>query len=212
VPISTSDLRDGSRTGRVSAPMNMARSSASTWNRRRAIWTSLGRAAMLGRSLAHRASTQLAAAGGRASLLGDVRAAITLFERASAVLPVEDPARLPLLPELASLFGFRQFDRAEAALDEAERTAEARRDEQDRRIGAAPAQAVAPTGRPRGSGSPGSGGRPSGHPDLRSESDEVALALAWRLRSSRPPPRAISLLARCARGGARCIRRARDER
>jgi predicted ATPase/class 3 adenylate cyclase len=84
-------------------------------------------------ALAHRASVRLASAARRASLLGDVHAAIAILDRACSLLPPDDPSRLSLLPELASLLGFRQFDRAEAALAEAEKTA---RDMDDKRVGA----------------------------------------------------------------------------
>ena len=142
----------------------------------------LGPRGEAGRSLAHRASTQLAAAGERASLLGDVRAAITLLERACAVLPVEDPARLPLLPELASLFGFRQLDRAEAALEEAERTAEAFGDE---RIGALVRllrMRLRLRVDPEGRAALVRAEAERAIPIFARSGDEAALALAWRLK------------------------------
>jgi class 3 adenylate cyclase/tetratricopeptide (TPR) repeat protein len=86
-----------------------------------------------GQALAHRASVRLASAAQRASLLGDVHAGIALLDRACSLLQADDPLQLSLLPELASLLGFRQFERAEVALTEAEKAA---RQAGDERVGA----------------------------------------------------------------------------
>jgi class 3 adenylate cyclase/tetratricopeptide (TPR) repeat protein len=70
--------------------------------------------------LAERASAHLAAAGRRASAREDVNAARTLFERAVALLPEDDAARLPLLPDLGEALAKRgEFDAAEVVLTEA---------------------------------------------------------------------------------------------
>jgi class 3 adenylate cyclase/tetratricopeptide (TPR) repeat protein len=73
-----------------------------------------------GRALGADASHRLASAGNRARARGDVAAAANLLERASALLPELDPARLALLPELGeALVDVGRFADAEAVLDDA---------------------------------------------------------------------------------------------
>jgi class 3 adenylate cyclase/tetratricopeptide (TPR) repeat protein len=63
--------------------------------------------------LGARAHARLGPAGRRAFARGDMPAAANLLERAADTLPVDDPARLDLLPELAeALAGIGGFDRA----------------------------------------------------------------------------------------------------
>jgi class 3 adenylate cyclase/tetratricopeptide (TPR) repeat protein len=53
------------------------------------------------RGLARRAGMRFAAAGRRAAIRGDIRPTATWLERATRLLPPEDPARLDVLPDLA---------------------------------------------------------------------------------------------------------------
>jgi class 3 adenylate cyclase/tetratricopeptide (TPR) repeat protein len=70
--------------------------------------------------LGRRAAQRLAAAGGRASVQGDVPAAIRLFSRANAILAADSRERLALLPELgAALVEAGDFGAAERVLTEA---------------------------------------------------------------------------------------------
>jgi class 3 adenylate cyclase/tetratricopeptide (TPR) repeat protein len=74
-----------------------------------------------GRELGRRAAERLASAGRRAFARGDMTAAASLLERAAALLPVEDPRRLALLPDLGeALVDTGDFARAEAVLRDAE--------------------------------------------------------------------------------------------
>jgi class 3 adenylate cyclase/tetratricopeptide (TPR) repeat protein len=73
-----------------------------------------------GRELGRRAAERLASAGRRAFGRGDMSAAVILLERAAALLPVDDPNRLALLPTLGeALIDTGELARAEAALDDA---------------------------------------------------------------------------------------------
>ena len=56
-----------------------------------------------GRQIGADAARRLASAGRRAFARGDAKAAGNLFRRAVALLPHEDPRRLPLLPELGEV-------------------------------------------------------------------------------------------------------------
>jgi DNA-binding SARP family transcriptional activator/tetratricopeptide (TPR) repeat protein len=70
--------------------------------------------------LLHRAGDHLRAAGAAAHELGDAAAAAGWFERAAALLPVDDPARAPVLTSLgAALVDTGRLDDAAAALDAA---------------------------------------------------------------------------------------------
>jgi class 3 adenylate cyclase/tetratricopeptide (TPR) repeat protein len=78
-----------------------------------------------GDELARRASAQLAAAGRRAGVNGDVHAARNLLTRAADLLPKRDPSRLQLLPTLArTLAPLGEYAAEEALLDEARSAAE----------------------------------------------------------------------------------------
>jgi class 3 adenylate cyclase/tetratricopeptide (TPR) repeat protein len=71
--------------------------------------------------LAALAGARLAPAGLRAQARGDIPAAIGLLTRAATLLPLEDPGRLLLLPELATAFiEAGEMAKAEATLQEAE--------------------------------------------------------------------------------------------
>src|SRR5207244_1678486 len=73
-----------------------------------------------GRELGADGSRRLASAGHRARARGDVAAAANLLERAAAILPELDPARLALLPELGeALIDIGRFPEAETVLAEA---------------------------------------------------------------------------------------------
>ena len=73
-----------------------------------------------GRELGARAAERLSASGRRALARGDMPAAASLLQRAAAVLPARDPARLDLLPELAeTLVDVGVFEHAQRYLDEA---------------------------------------------------------------------------------------------
>jgi len=70
--------------------------------------------------LAARAASRLAPAGRRAFAHGDMRAAANLLGRAEGMLPMDDPARLELLPDLAEALSEEgELARATAVLDEA---------------------------------------------------------------------------------------------
>jgi class 3 adenylate cyclase/tetratricopeptide (TPR) repeat protein len=72
-----------------------------------------------GRKLGKRAGDLLARAGKRASARGDAMGAINLLERASELLPKDDPERIRSLPVLgAALQDATQFDRAAEVLNE----------------------------------------------------------------------------------------------
>jgi len=65
------------------------------------------------------AARRLASAGRRAFASGDTKAAGNLFRRAVALLPADDPRRLPLLPELGEvLLELGQFADARTVVDE----------------------------------------------------------------------------------------------
>jgi class 3 adenylate cyclase/tetratricopeptide (TPR) repeat protein len=73
-----------------------------------------------GEELAARAGELLGRAGLRASTRGDTAGAINLFERASSLLPKEDPRRVELLPALGSvLHDAARLHESRAALGEA---------------------------------------------------------------------------------------------
>jgi class 3 adenylate cyclase/tetratricopeptide (TPR) repeat protein len=73
-----------------------------------------------GQALASEASRRLASAGHRARARGDPSAATNLLQRASGLLPEQDPARLALLPELGeALIDVGRFSDADAVLEEA---------------------------------------------------------------------------------------------
>jgi class 3 adenylate cyclase/tetratricopeptide (TPR) repeat protein len=78
-----------------------------------------------GRALAQRAAGRLLAAGRRAAAArGDLPAAANLLERASALLPEDDPARLRAQPDLAdALIETGALGRAAAVLEQAIETA-----------------------------------------------------------------------------------------
>ena len=56
------------------------------------------------RAIAHRAAARLSSGGIRSFARSDYPSAINLFSRASGLLPGDDPARIALLPDLASAF------------------------------------------------------------------------------------------------------------
>ncbi len=71
-------------------------------------------------ALARRAGERLAAAGGRASSRGDLRAAASLLGRAEELFPPDDPDRLDVLPALGrTLQDTGDWDRARVVLAEA---------------------------------------------------------------------------------------------
>ena len=87
--------------------------------------TELGPADDHGRRVAATAAAQLSAAGHTATGRGDLPAAANLLERAIALLPVTDRARLQLLTDLGEVLVLRlETDRAEQVLDEAMAAAE----------------------------------------------------------------------------------------
>jgi class 3 adenylate cyclase/tetratricopeptide (TPR) repeat protein len=72
------------------------------------------------RALAERAAERLVASGWRANARGDTRAAANLLDRATSLLPADDPQRLKLLPSLGrALRDAAQMERAESVLSEA---------------------------------------------------------------------------------------------
>jgi predicted ATPase len=82
--------------------------------------TELGPLDRHGRELGERAAARLIASGRRALMRGDMPAAANLLQRAAAVLPLSDPVRLEVLPELAeALMDIGEFDGAGPYLDEA---------------------------------------------------------------------------------------------
>jgi class 3 adenylate cyclase/tetratricopeptide (TPR) repeat protein len=92
------------------------------WHLERAhrLLTELGPVDAHGRELAAAAARRLASAGRRATGRGDLPAAVNLLDRAIALLPPADPARLHLLPELgAALVLNVETERAGRVLDEA---------------------------------------------------------------------------------------------
>jgi tetratricopeptide (TPR) repeat protein len=71
------------------------------------------------------AARRLSNAAKRASARGDLHAAASLFQRATALLAAEDPQRVELLPEFAeALMGMGDFAGARTALDEARTAAD----------------------------------------------------------------------------------------
>jgi class 3 adenylate cyclase/tetratricopeptide (TPR) repeat protein len=77
------------------------------------------------RRLAARASERLAKAGRRVLAGVDVRGGATLLDRATSLLPSDDPTRVELLPELAeALAELGDLERAERLLSEAVKVAE----------------------------------------------------------------------------------------
>jgi tetratricopeptide (TPR) repeat protein len=83
-----------------------------------------------GRSIGRRAAERLGSAGRRAFSRGDMPAAANLLRRAVSVLPMEDPERLALLPDLGeALAEVGEFVWAEVYLDEALAGAETRNDD-----------------------------------------------------------------------------------
>jgi class 3 adenylate cyclase/tetratricopeptide (TPR) repeat protein len=82
------------------------------------------------RTLARRAAGHLEAAGTRAHARGDVPAAVRLLQRASSLLPPDDPARARAQTGLgAALMEAGQLDQADHALEDAGRVAVAAGDE-----------------------------------------------------------------------------------
>ena len=80
----------------------------------------LGRPGERSRTLAARAAERLEVSGRRAYARADSRAAMNLLERAAALLPVDDPDRLIILPSLGrALREQGQLDRADTVLSEA---------------------------------------------------------------------------------------------
>ena len=80
----------------------------------------LGRPGERGRALADRAAERLATSGLRAYARADSRAAANLLERAAALLPVDDPVRLGLLPPLGRALRERgRLGRADEVFSEA---------------------------------------------------------------------------------------------
>ena len=80
----------------------------------------LGLAGERERELAHEAFVRLEAAARKALMRGDATAGGTLLERATALLPADDPKRLPLLPVLgAALLDAGQLTEADRVLSEA---------------------------------------------------------------------------------------------
>src|SRR5262249_12648685 len=80
--------------------------------------------------LAAQASNRLEAAGRRALVRSDLPAAISLLERVSRLLRIDDPRRITLLVELgAALIERGRLAEAGPALDEAERLAAAANDQ-----------------------------------------------------------------------------------
>jgi len=80
----------------------------------------LGPAGERSRLLARRAADRLAASGLRANARGEPLAAADLLERASSLLPPDDPRRLSLLPSLGrALREGGEMERAEGVLTEA---------------------------------------------------------------------------------------------
>ncbi|HEU4397773.1 MAG TPA: adenylate/guanylate cyclase domain-containing protein [Actinomycetota bacterium] len=90
------------------------------------LWTELGPRGEHAVELGVLAADQLGAGGGRAVARGDMRAAVNLLSRADSLYPQGDPRRLALLPTLArALRDLGEFDRADEAIDRAERGAQA---------------------------------------------------------------------------------------
>jgi tetratricopeptide (TPR) repeat protein len=86
----------------------------------------LGRPGDRGRSLAEKGADRLAASGLRANARGDTQGATNLLERATALLPHDDPRRLALLPVLGrALREAGHMEHADAVLAEAVERAEA---------------------------------------------------------------------------------------
>ncbi|HUG47023.1 MAG TPA: adenylate/guanylate cyclase domain-containing protein, partial [Candidatus Limnocylindria bacterium] len=137
------------------------------------------------RSLGRRAADNLAAAGQRAFVQGDLPAAVNLLGRAVAALPELDPARLALLPDLAeATMETGDFERALEILRETE-TPEAR---------AANEPAVARAelirllidyyaGSEEAWGERVQAATASAIAIFEAAGDEVGLATAWRMRS-----------------------------
>jgi class 3 adenylate cyclase len=85
----------------------------------------LGTADEQGTELARRAATHIAAAARRSLVRGDTPAAIGLFERATALLPDDDPTRLRMLVSLGyALTDTGDWERAGVLLADAVRIAE----------------------------------------------------------------------------------------
>src|SRR5438105_604150 len=139
-----------------------------------------------GRELGRRAAERLASAGRRAFGRGDMSAAASLLERAVALAPADDSARLALLPLLGeALIDAGDFTRAEAVLDEALTRAEAAGDERlaaearlsrllVRFFGADPASWAEEVERETA----------RAIPVFEAAGDDAALAKAWRLLAS----------------------------
>jgi tetratricopeptide (TPR) repeat protein len=78
------------------------------------------------RELAARASERLRHAAGRASVRGDLPAAVKLYERACALLPEGDPSRARALAELGTSLGLiGRFERSVAVFEQAIERAQA---------------------------------------------------------------------------------------
>jgi class 3 adenylate cyclase/tetratricopeptide (TPR) repeat protein len=78
-----------------------------------------------GAAIGRDAAGRLSSAAKRALARGDMHAAANLFQRATALLPADDPQRAELLPELGeTLMGLGDFAGARAALAEANRAAD----------------------------------------------------------------------------------------
>ena len=81
------------------------------------------------RALSDRAAERLAGSGLRATDRGDARAAANLLERATSLLPADDPHRLGLLPPWGrALRDAAQMERAESVLSEAVERGQAARE------------------------------------------------------------------------------------
>jgi class 3 adenylate cyclase/tetratricopeptide (TPR) repeat protein len=88
-------------------------------DRARGYLLELGSASEHTDSLGARAGVRFAAAGRRASALGDMPATVKLLGRAAALMPPDDPARVSMLPSLADgLVQSGDIARAESLLDE----------------------------------------------------------------------------------------------
>jgi len=134
-----------------------------------------------GQELARRAGKHLASAGTRASLRGDVRAAVGLLSRAEALLPTGDPDRLELLPELAASLGMSgEFARAESLRADALEHARAAGNERLERY--VRVLMFHGTGGPRHKDAPEDVLKVLEEtiPQLESDGDDRALASAWQ--------------------------------
>jgi class 3 adenylate cyclase/tetratricopeptide (TPR) repeat protein len=166
------------------------------------------------RALARRGAGCLEAAGARAHARGDVPAAVRLLQRASSLLPADDPARARVLTGLgAALMEAGRLDQADRALEDAGRIAMATGDArlaahaqvQRLQLGLQVdiGQAAAEVGEVL----------PELLATFERDGDEVGLCQAWRLRAFLFWTQASSAAAEDAwRQAAVHARRAGDER